>query len=122
VRDELEYVVIVGQAARSRRHTEVTALGQHHILSPDTQLEILSKGRSKYIALLQNNIPDHVSSVADPGCLSQIPDLDFCPSRIPDLGSRPKTATKEKGEKNYFPTFFVALNMTKLKIILFLSR
>jgi hypothetical protein len=29
-------------------------------------------------------------SVADPGCLSRIPDPDFYPSRIPD----PKTATK----------------------------
>jgi hypothetical protein len=28
------------------------------------------------------------SSVADPGCLSRIPDPDFYPSRIPDLGSR----------------------------------
>jgi hypothetical protein len=36
------------------------------------------------------------SSVADPGCLSRIPDPDFYPSRIPD----PKTATKERGEKN----------------------
>jgi hypothetical protein len=38
------------------------------------------------------------TSVADPGCLSRIPDPDFYPSRIPDLGSRipdPKTATKE---------------------------
>jgi hypothetical protein len=28
------------------------------------------------------------SSVADPGCLSRIPDPGFFPSRIPDLGSR----------------------------------
>jgi len=34
-------------------------------------------------------------SVADPGCLSRIPDPDFYPSRIPD----PKTKTKERGEK-----------------------
>jgi hypothetical protein len=41
-------------------------------------------------------IPDLVrSSVADPGCLSRIPDPDFYPSRIPD----PKTATKEKEVK-----------------------
>jgi hypothetical protein len=42
------------------------------------------------------------NSVADPGCLSRIPDPDFYPSRIPDPGSRipdPKTATKERGEK-----------------------
>jgi hypothetical protein len=44
-------------------------------------------------------------SVADPGCLSRIPDPDLYPSRIPDPGSRipdPKTATKERGEKNFF--------------------
>ncbi len=35
------------------------------------------------------------SSVADPGCLSWIPDPDFYQSRIPD----PKTAKKERGEK-----------------------
>ncbi len=38
------------------------------------------------------------TSVADPGCLSRIPDPDFYPSRIPD----PKTATKDRGEKNFF--------------------
>jgi hypothetical protein len=37
-----------------------------------------------------------VNSVADPRCLSRIPDPDFYPSRIPD----PKTAIKERGEKN----------------------
>jgi hypothetical protein len=36
-----------------------------------------------------------LGSVADPECLSRIPDQDFYPSRIPD----PKTATKERGEK-----------------------
>jgi hypothetical protein len=35
-------------------------------------------------------------SVADPGCLSRIPDPNFYPSRITD----PKTVTKERGEKN----------------------
>jgi hypothetical protein len=53
------------------------------------------------------------SSVADPGCLSRIPDPDFYPSRIPD----PKTATKERGEKK----FVVATNFTKLQIILVLK-
>jgi hypothetical protein len=65
-----------------------------------------------------------ITSVADPGCLSRIPDPDFYPSRIPDLGSRipdPKTATKDRGEKFFFVTpFFVATNFTKLNIILFL--
>jgi hypothetical protein len=41
-------------------------------------------------------------NVADPGCLSRIPDPNFCPSRIPEFGSRipdPKIATKKRGEK-----------------------
>ena len=29
-----------------------------------------------------------LTSVADPGCLSRIPDPDFYPSRIPDPGSK----------------------------------
>jgi hypothetical protein len=72
------------------------------------------------------------TSVADPGCLSRIPDPDFYPFRIPDPRSRiqdlgsgsripdPKTATKERGEKKLVvKPFFVATNFTKLKIILF---
>ncbi len=56
--------------------------------------------------------------MADPGCLSRIPDPDFYPSRIPD----PKTATKERGEKKFFvKNFFVATNFTKCKIILFMN-
>jgi hypothetical protein len=54
------------------------------------------------------------SSVADPGCLSRIPDPDFYPSRIPDPGldpgSRipdPKTVTKEKGEKKFVIILFL---------------
>jgi len=64
-----------------------------------------------------------LSSVADPGCLSRIPDPDFYPSRIPDPGSRipnpgSKTATKERGEKKIdVITFYVATNFTKLQII-----
>jgi hypothetical protein len=52
-----------------------------------------------------------------------IPDPDFCPSRIPDLGPRipnPKTATKEKGRKKIcytIGTFLVATNIAKFKII-----
>jgi hypothetical protein len=44
-------------------------------------------------------------------------------SRIPDLGSRipdPKTATKERVKKIVIITFFLAMNFSKLKIILFL--
>ncbi len=38
-------------------------------------------------------------SVADPGCLSQIPDLDFYPSRIPDLRSRIQNQQQKRGVK-----------------------
>jgi hypothetical protein len=45
-----------------------------------------------------------------------IPDPDFCPSRIPDLGSQipdPKTATKERSEKKFVVVpFFVASKIT----------
>ena len=62
--------------------------------------------------------------MADPGCLSRIPDPDFYPSRIPDLGFRipdPKTVTKERGEKNLISYFFCSHNFTKLNIMLFLK-
>ncbi len=45
------------------------------------------------------------SSVADPGCLSRIPDPDFYPSRISDPGS--KNSNKRGGvEKNLFLYLF----------------
>jgi hypothetical protein len=56
---------------------------------------------------------------------TRIPDPDFYPSRIPDLGSRipdPETATKERGEKKIVViTFYVATNFTKLHITLVLK-
>jgi hypothetical protein len=42
-------------------------------------------------------------SVEDSGCLSRIPDPDFYPSRIQD----PKTAAKERGEKNLLSNLFL---------------
>jgi hypothetical protein len=58
------------------------------------------------------------SSVADPGCLSRIPDPDFYPSRISDPGS--KNSNKRQGWKNFFvKPYFVATNFTKLNSILF---
>jgi hypothetical protein len=62
-------------------------------------------------------------SVADPGCLSRIPDPDFYPSRIPDLGSRiPKQQQKRGLKKNFFVIpFYLATNFTKLNIILVLK-
>ncbi len=50
-------------------------------------------------------------SVADPGCLSLIPDPDCDPSRIPD----PTKPTKEEGEKiSWLSFYFVGKNFTKL--------
>ncbi len=72
----------------------------------DLDLEVLKRMLSVWI------------SVADPGCLSRIPDPDFYPSRIPD----PKTATKERVEKKFdVIPFYVATNFTKLYIILVLK-
>jgi hypothetical protein len=57
------------------------------------------------------------TSVADPGCLSQIPEPDFYPSRIPDLGSRIQKQQQKRGAKknllSYLP-FYVPTNFTKL--------
>jgi hypothetical protein len=50
------------------------------------------------------------SSVPDPGCISQIPDPDFYPSRIPDLGCQipdPARATKEEREKRFVVLSFL---------------
>ncbi len=56
------------------------------------------------------------TSVADPGCLSRIPDPDFYPSRI-------QKQQQKRGVKKKFVviTFYVATNLTKLQIILFLK-
>jgi hypothetical protein len=52
-----------------------------------------------------------------------IPDPDFYPSRISDLGSRildPKTAMKDIGEKKFVvKPFFVVINFTKLNYFIF---
>jgi hypothetical protein len=73
----------------------------------------------RYATLLFNGFSRYPTiRVADPGCLSRIPDPDFYPSRIPD----PKTATKERGGKKFVViTFYVATNFTKLQIILVLE-
>jgi hypothetical protein len=52
--------------------------------------------------------------VADPGCLSKIPDPDFYPSRIPD----PKTGRKKGVKKIFLSNIFL---LPKCKIILFLN-
>jgi hypothetical protein len=48
-----------------------------------------------------------------------IPDPDFYPSQIPDLGLRiQKQQQKRRAKKNFVLAFLVATNMTKFKIIL----
>jgi hypothetical protein len=63
------------------------------------------------------------ASVADPGCLSRIPDPDFYPSRIADLGSRIQKQVQKRGvkKKSFVKHFFVATNFPKCKIILFFN-
>ncbi len=52
-------------------------------------------------------------SIEDPGCLSQIPDPDFFPSRIPDL-----TTIERSGNFCFVALpFFVVINFSKLEII-----
>jgi hypothetical protein len=65
---------------------------------------------------MESSSPPERTSVADPGCLSRIPDPDFHPSPIPD----PKQQRKRGGKKNCCHICFVAANFTKLKIILIL--
>jgi hypothetical protein len=48
---------------------------------------ISSMNESVFFKILTKR-PNNTSSVEDPGCLSQIPDSDFYPSRILDSGSR----------------------------------
>ncbi len=69
-------------------------------------------------------VPILCTSVADPGCLSRIPDPDFYPSRIPDLGSRIQKQQWKTGVKIFFSKpFFWAINFTKLNYFVFeLSR
>jgi hypothetical protein len=54
------------------------------------------------------------TSVADPGCLSRIPDPDFYPSQIPD----PKTAMKDRGEKKLSCLFLEPQSSQNLTILL----
>ncbi len=60
----------------------------------------------------ENLMKMFVFSVADPGCLSLIPDSDIYPWQIPD----PKTATKEKCEKKIScHTFFCSYKFHKIE-------
>jgi hypothetical protein len=50
-----------------------------------------------------------------------IPDPDFYPSRIPDLGSRIQQQQKRRG-KNLLSHLFVAKNRTKLEKLFILQQ
>ncbi len=63
--------------------------------------------RRASFAVAQQKVPKGASSVADPGCLSRIPDPDFYPSRILDLGSRIQNQQQERGEKNMLSHLFL---------------
>jgi hypothetical protein len=55
-----------------------------------------------------SNSPIHLCvkiSVADPGCLSWIPDPDFYPSRIPDPRSQIQKQQQKRGLKTNFTIF-----------------
>ncbi len=56
-------------------------------------------------------------SVADPECLSRIPDPDFYPSRIPDLGFRIQKQQQKRGvKKNCGHTYFCSHKFHKTLI------
>jgi hypothetical protein len=82
----------------------------------DSSSDTLKVKTKKYRQLL--SIPP--CSVADPGCLSRIMDSGS-KFFIPDPGSKKSNRRKRK-EKDFLFYLFVATNITKLKIILFLNR
>ncbi len=86
--------------------------------------ELLANAADLTQALLQgknythkhNELCQQLSSVADPGCLSRIPDPWSWFLPIPDPGSKKKQQQKRVVKKNLLS--YVATNFTKLKIIL----
>ncbi len=57
-----------------------------------------------------------IDSIADPGCLSQIPDPDFYTFRIPDLGSRIQKQHQKRGMKKIScQTFFCSHKFHKIE-------
>jgi hypothetical protein len=59
---------------------------------------------TQYIANLSLNMCGG-GSVADPGCLSRIPDPNFYPTRVPDLGSRTQKQQQKRGVKKNLMLF-----------------
>jgi len=79
---------------------------------------LIRYGRCVRCRWLRCSVPADVSvsdSVADPGCLSRIPDPDFYPSRISDPRSRIQKQQQKRGVNIFFVIpFYVATSFTKL--------
>jgi hypothetical protein len=76
--------------------------------TPDLASTLLTSDRVSYFSSGRSSRKK--TSVADPGCLSQIPDPDFLPFRIPD----PKTATSGV-EKNLLSDLFCSDKFHKIE-------
>ncbi len=62
-----------------------------------------------------HSFSSYSTSVADPGCLSRIPDPDFYPSQISDPGSRIQKQVEKRGmKKNFCQTFFCSHKFHKM--------
>ncbi len=71
------------QTERKERVQQQQAAVQQPAVQPEEEEE----EEEEVTQVKKNTLTVH-PSVADPGCLSRIPDPDFNPSRIPDPGSR----------------------------------
>ncbi len=60
-------------------------------------------------------LSEPIFNVAEPGCISGIPDPDFFPTRIADLGSRVQQQEKTGGEKISSLTFFCSNEFHKIE-------
>ncbi len=65
------------------------------------------------IFVLKRIIAEGQASVTDLGCLSRIPNLDFCPSRI--LSPRSKNSNKKRGVKTDLLSFFCSHKNHKIE-------
>jgi hypothetical protein len=65
---------------------EEDAVGKNIVQLVQVQMVNFCPEQGQILLICKNS--SKTTSVADPGCLSRIPDPDFYPSRIPDPGSR----------------------------------
>jgi hypothetical protein len=104
----------------------------HFVSGWSPQLAVWSAGTMYFSQLRLIQVQYFVLfSIADPGCLSWIPDPDFYLSQIPDpgsgswildRGSRIQKQQQKRGEQKCVVIhFFVATNFTQMKIILCLK-